>query len=75
MRITSYRTDLDILLGRSPVLRHKMAEDYEEAYQRACQVAADNLGWGEAVTRFPATCPWSVEQILNDNFWPEGASL
>lgn len=74
VRITSYRTDLDILLGRSPVLRHKMAEDYEEAYQRACQVAADDLGWGEDVTRFPATCPWSVEQILNDNFWPEGAS-
>lgn len=75
VRITSYRTDLDMLLGRSPVLRHKMAEDYEEAYQRACQVAVDDLGWGEAVTRFPATCPWSVEQILNDNFWPEGASL
>lgn len=75
VRITSYRTDLDILLGRSPVLRHKMAEDCEEAYQRACEVAADDLGWGENVTRFPATCPWSVEQILKDNFWPEGESL
>lgn len=41
----------------------------------ARQVAADDLGWGEDVTRFPATCPWSVEQIRNDNFWPEGASL
>jgi len=71
VRITSYRTDLDILLGRSPVLRHKMAEEREDAYQRACKVAADDLGWGEDVARFPATCPWSVEQILDGAFFPE----
>lgn len=21
---------------------------------------------------FPATCPWSFEQIMDEEFWPEG---
>jgi uncharacterized protein DUF29 len=70
-RIVRYRTDLDILLSCSPVLQHRLAQDLDRAYRRACEVAADDLGWGEGVTRFPATCPWRVEQILDDAFFPE----
>jgi len=71
VRIVRYRTDLDILLRGSPVLRHKLAEDLDKAYQRACEVAADDLGWGEDGARFPATCPWRVEQIIDNAFFPE----
>jgi hypothetical protein len=71
VRITRYRTDLDILLSCSPVLRHKLAQDLDKAYQRACEVAADDLGWGDDVSRFPATCPWTPVQVLDDTFWPD----
>ena len=71
VRITSLRTDLDILLSRAPVLQHQLAHDRDKAYQRACKVAADDLGWGDDVSRFPATCPWTPEQVLDDAFWPE----
>lgn len=73
VRITSLRTALDILVSCSPVLQHNLIQDRDKAYQRAWEVAADDLGWGQDGTRFPTTCPWSVAQILDDAFWPEAA--
>jgi hypothetical protein len=69
-RIVRYRTDLDILLSCSPVLQHTLAQDLDTTYQRACEVAADDLGWGDDVLRFPATCPWTAAQVLDEDFWP-----
>jgi hypothetical protein len=66
VRIVKARTNLDILLRCSPVLRHKLAQDLDRAYQRACEAAADDLGWGDDVSRFPATCPWTPAQVLDD---------
>ena len=41
------------------------------------EIAADDLGLGDAAhgTPFPPQCPWTVEQILDEAFWPEGESL
>lgn len=75
VRINAYRTNLDIVLACSPVLQRQLADEREEAYQRAWEVAADDLGLDDATRRatFPTTCPWSVEQILDDTFWPESS--
>ena len=39
------------------------------AYRDACEDAADETDL--PLTTFPPTCPWSVEQVLDANFWPK----
>jgi hypothetical protein len=39
------------------------------AYRDACEDAADEADL--PLTTFPPTCPWSVEQVLDANSWPE----
>jgi hypothetical protein len=39
------------------------------AYRDACEDVADETDL--ALTTFPPTCPWSVEQVLDANVWPE----
>ena len=39
------------------------------AYRYARRSATDETGFDEAV--FPAICPWSFEQMMNDGFWQE----
>jgi len=51
VRIVRYRTDLDIPCVVA-VLRHKLAEDLDKAYQQACEVAPMTLV-GRGCARFP----------------------
>jgi hypothetical protein len=39
------------------------------AYRRARRDAADDAGL--PLTTFPEVCPWSIEQVLAEDFWPE----
>ena len=39
------------------------------AYPRARRQAAKDTGL--PLARFPETCPWSVEQLLDQDFWPD----
>jgi hypothetical protein len=39
------------------------------AYRRARRDAADDTGLPLAT--FPEACPWSIAQVLDENFWPE----
>jgi hypothetical protein len=39
------------------------------AYSRArCEAAKDT---GLPLAMFPEACPWSIEQVLDEDFWPE----
>ena len=63
--------------------RREMADDLAEnrslhgypaarlslAYRRARLDAADDTGL--PLTTFPEACPWPVDQVLDEEFWPE----
>jgi Domain of unknown function DUF29 len=56
-------------LERSPSLRDYPAQRVPLAYRRARRDAADETGLPLAT--FPEACPWPVEQVLDEDFWPE----
>lgn len=41
----------------------------QQAYPGARRLAADDTGFPLAT--FPESCPWTLEQILDEDFWPE----
>jgi Domain of unknown function DUF29 len=63
------RNELDWRLTRNPSLRPKLPASAAWAYPRARQLAA--LETGLPVATFPESCPWSLEQLLDEDFWPE----
>src|SRR5713101_6113725 len=69
---TTCRTQRRLLakrLRRNPSLRPTVPEECAEAYEIARDEAATALEVEEASV--PLACPWTVEQILNEAFWPE----
>jgi hypothetical protein len=69
--IRTQRQEIAELLEQSPSLRQTVPEALSARYALAREHAS-------AQTRlplgtFPATCPWTVEQILDETFWPETA--
>jgi hypothetical protein len=70
---TTCRTQRRLLakrLRRNPSLCPTVPEECAEAYVIARDEAATALDVDEAVV--PAQCPWTPEQILDEDFWPEG---
>ena len=57
-------------LSESPSLVELLAEVTEDAYTSAFLKAQVKTGLGESA--FPATCPWSFEQVMAADFWPDG---
>jgi len=67
--IRAARTDAQALLARYPHLRPRQETAYARAYPRARRQAARETGLPLAT--FPEACPWTPEQILAEDFWPE----
>jgi hypothetical protein len=57
-------------IERSPSLRDYPARRMPLAYRRARRDAAEETGLPPAT--FPETCPWGLDQVLDEDFWPEG---
>jgi hypothetical protein len=66
--ITTQRLELDGVLAQSPSLRPKLASGLADNYARAVKRAAAETGLGS--DRFPATCPYRIEQVLDEDFLP-----
>ena len=69
---TTCRTQRRLLakrLRRNPSLRPAVLEECAEAYEIARDEAATALGVDEASVPLP--CPWTPEQVLDQEFWPE----
>jgi hypothetical protein len=64
------RVRLGQVLRRNPSLRHGLPADVQEAYEVAVLEAAQALGLEELP--MPSQCPWTLEQVLDADFWPEG---
>ncbi|OWO81346.1 hypothetical protein B5C26_14220 [Photorhabdus luminescens] len=56
-------------LQESPSLKNKLDEHLEKAYTAARRLAEKETLINRNI--FPETCPWTFEQIMDENFWPE----
>lgn len=68
--ITDARTQIELAIEDSPSLKSYPAAQLEESYQRARRQAARQTSIEILV--FPETCPYVVEQVLADDWLPEG---
>lgn len=67
--IAEQRRRLRGLLAESPSLRAQLDVFVLIAYPDAIQAATIETGLPEQT--FPAQCPWSSVQIMDETFWPE----
>jgi ribosomal protein L29 len=67
--IREHRRSLARLLRDNPSLRREVPAFLDDSYVYACEAASDETGLPLAT--FPAACPWTPEQVLNPDFWPE----
>ena len=67
--IQAYRLDLRHMLKRNASLRATAGDYVAEAYEDARLLAA--AGSACAVEDFPEFCPWTADQLLDPDFWPE----
>ncbi len=56
-------------LKNSPSLKQKLTESIEEAYEDAIIAAKQERQLSR--TLFPEACPWSFEQIMSREFYPD----
>ena len=56
-------------LDDNPSLKPLVPQALDRAYTEALVVAGDETKLGEAA--FPPTPPWSFDEIMNPDFWPE----
>jgi hypothetical protein len=59
------------LIDESPSLRDYPAQHVGRAYRRARQHA--EIETSLPLATFPEACPWPIEQVLDEDFWPPDA--
>ena len=69
LTIKEQRLEARAELEDNPGLKPRLPEAFHRAYARACLQAAKETRLEES--SFPKSCPWTVEQVLDDEFWPE----
>lgn len=67
LSITNARDEIQELLEDSPSLRHQLADLMTRRYPVARQRAILETGLPE--TTFPRPCPFTVEQLLDAEYW------
>jgi hypothetical protein len=67
--ILTQRIDINELFDDSPSLRYEIEKKIEIAYKKARLKAEDETGIDKKY--FPNVCPFSLEQILDEGFFPE----
>jgi hypothetical protein len=67
--IRTQRNEIATLLEQSPSLRRTVPEALSARYLHAREDASDQTRL--PLGTFPATCPWTAEQVLDAGFWPE----
>jgi len=67
--IKEQRKRIKMLLQDSPSLKYEIDAKINDAYELAVLSAASETGFDEEV--FPSTCEYLIEQILDDEFYPD----
>jgi hypothetical protein len=68
--IAVQRIEIRQHLARHPGLRPSIPEALAEAYE-AARVEISIRLLGRTDPRAPESCPWSFEQVMDQQFWPE----
>ena len=68
LSIHSAREEIGVLIDDSPSLSETLSSGMEKAYLAAKKRAA--LETGLPAAAFPGECPYSIKQILDEDFWP-----
>ncbi|WP_133513355.1 DUF29 domain-containing protein [Candidatus Thiosymbion oneisti] len=69
LSITNARDEIQDLLKDSPSLNSKVEQLITDRYATARKRAS--LETGLVLDSFPNACPFSVEQLLDDDYWPD----
>jgi len=69
--IANTRDELDDHLRNNPCLKSWIPDGLEAAYRRAAIDATTDTGFKRST--FPQTCPWTYDEIIDPDFWPETA--
>ena len=67
--IANSRDQLADHLADNPSLKARLPESLASAFRYARRDAASETNLDDGV--FPAECPWSFEQVMAEDFWPE----
>lgn len=67
--IRNNRFEVEESLEDNPSLRTQLSEFLEQCYPRARVEASDETGLSIAI--FPVSCPFTLEQILDNSFLPD----
>ncbi len=67
--INDQRVEIEYVLGESPSLRPTLPQAIAKVYPQAVKGAS--LETGLAPETFPGTCPFTPQQILNEDFLPD----
>ncbi|MFZ0887616.1 MAG: DUF29 domain-containing protein [Candidatus Binataceae bacterium] len=67
--IEGARQEIRDLLDESPGLKRLLPELFPKAFAMAVNLAGQETGIDKSV--FPPRCPWSFEQVMDENFRPE----
>ena len=63
------RNDIARLFKETPSLRRFLADELAEAYLESVEWAADETGLADDA--FPTECPYSIDEILSRDCWPD----
>jgi hypothetical protein len=69
--VREQRQQLELLLESSPSLGRLLTSSWLKVYRRAVANAADETNVDRG--GFPAVCPWTPEQVLDSEFYPDAA--
>jgi hypothetical protein len=67
--INEQRSRIARLIRKNPGVKLGRSEEFEDAYKEARQRAIDDTGM--PAKSFPATCPFTLEQVEDQAFWPD----
>lgn len=69
LTIDHQRDEIEALLLDSPSLRRELEDTLETIYPKALRDACRETGLPK--TAFPSSCPFAIEEILNQEFFPD----
>ncbi|MEI7867224.1 MAG: DUF29 domain-containing protein [Candidatus Methylumidiphilus sp.] len=62
------RDDIEDMIAENPSLKRLIPEKIASAYPKAVALASDETGFPRKT--FPAVCPYTETEILDEEFWP-----
>jgi len=71
LTIDEQREKIADLLSDNPSLKSKLSDCVERGYKYGKRAAMKEAGIDQSI--FPALCPWTFEQAMDSDFWPDPA--